>query len=109
MLPGGEPKSAAPSAGEAKALAALQALGAQVERDGKTPGKPVVGLVLFGGRITDAEMRLVAELPGLRSLHLEGTQVADAGLAPLAGLKKLRKLLLNAARIGDAGLDAWPD
>lgn len=61
-------------------------------------------LVLNGTRIGDDELRHIAGLSNLRKLALNGTAVTDAGLAHLSGLAKLETLNLNDTQIGDAGL-----
>jgi hypothetical protein len=54
--------------------------------------------------VTDAGLRRIRGLKGLRSLGLKGTRVTDAGLECLGGLTGLERLDLGDTAIGDAGL-----
>jgi len=54
--------------------------------------------------ITDADLKDLKELKDLEALYLDGTQITDAGLKDLKELKDLRSLWLNGAQITDAGL-----
>jgi len=57
------------------------------------------------GNVTDAGVKALTRLEGLRSLTLGQTQITDAGLKELAGLKKLRTLvLLNDKQVTGTGL-----
>ena len=87
-----------------KAVATLERLGARVERDERAPGKPVVGVVLFGSFVRDDALAPLPQLGQLRSLRLVGTHVSDAGLAALAKLPRLETLQLDGLKITDAGL-----
>jgi hypothetical protein len=55
-------------------------------------------------RVTDAELKHLAGLKRLTTLHLDNSQVTDAGLEKLAGLKCLSVLYLNNTQVTDAGL-----
>jgi internalin A len=55
-------------------------------------------------RMGDAGLRHLKGLTGLRSLGLTGTQVTNAGLEYLEGLAGLEELFLGHTEIGDAGL-----
>ncbi|NPV49280.1 MAG: hypothetical protein HPY69_20235, partial [Armatimonadetes bacterium] len=52
----------------------------------------------------DAGLRLVAGVPGLQELRLNGTQVSDQGLQHLANLTSLQGLHLSDTQISDQGL-----
>jgi hypothetical protein len=54
--------------------------------------------------LTDAELRALSNLRGLRDLDIHQTLIDDAGLAQLAGLGQLRSLNLAGSNITDAGL-----
>ena len=54
--------------------------------------------------ITDAGLKVVAQLPRLAALDLRQTAVSDAGLQHLASAKHLRTLNLYGTKVSDAGL-----
>jgi hypothetical protein len=64
----------------------------------------IVQLDLGRTVITDAGLKMVAQLPRLVSLDLRQTKVTDAGLEALTGLKKLETLNLYGTEVTDAGL-----
>jgi Leucine-rich repeat (LRR) protein len=61
-------------------------------------------LFLNGTHVTDAGLKELAGLKGLKTLSLRGTHVTDAGLKELAGLKNLQWLNLSGTHVTDAGL-----
>ena len=69
----------------------------------KEAGK-VVDLNLGSTKVTDAGMKVVASLSGLRRLDLHLTAVGDAGVGELKGLANLDYLNLYGTKVGDAGL-----
>jgi Leucine Rich repeat len=113
---------------EDRTIAAIEALGGKVSRNGQDPAGPVTKvdlsstkatdadlkglatlkklewLALSQTMVTDAGLKEVASLQALQILELQGTQVTDAGLKDLAPLKGLRELYLIETKIGDAGL-----
>jgi len=56
--------------------------------------------------VTDAGVRHLARLPGLRHLDLSGTAITDAGLQVLRDLPNLRTLSLAWTRVTDRGMAA---
>lgn len=54
--------------------------------------------------VTDAGLKVVAQLPRLAALDLRQTAVSDAGLQHLSGSKHLRTLNLYGTKVSDAGL-----
>ena len=122
----GEPQ---PTAGEAAAIAKLEAAGVPVRpiamnmkwREANfhmlgtnatdetiAPIKDVVTLVelnLAGTRVTDNGLQPVASLASLLTLHLEHTKITDAGLQQLKNLSHLAYLNLFDTAITDAGLE----
>jgi hypothetical protein len=52
----------------------------QVRRDDKSPGRPVVEVILGGSEVTDEDLALLAGLPDLRRLNLLLTPTTDKGL-----------------------------
>lgn len=88
-----------------RAIAAITKLHGLIQTDGNTPGRPVVRVDLVcQPQVTDDWVRLLQDLPHLRSLSLIGTEVSDAGLARLQGLTELTDLSLNETRITGLGL-----
>lgn len=55
--------------------------------------------------VSDAGAEVLAEMPHLTHLHLEGTRIGDAALERLAGLEHLEYLNLYATAVTDEGLD----
>lgn len=51
--------------------------------------------------IGDDELKPLAKLEHLHTLHLRGTRVTDAGLVTLAGMRQLRDLQLASTKITD--------
>lgn len=54
--------------------------------------------------VTDAGLRYIGELNGLRDLHLAQSEITDAGLIHLSRLEHLEHLRLSDQKISDAGL-----
>ena len=100
----GQPAARQPSGQEEKAVKAIESLGGKVTRDEKLSGRPVVEVNLGGTKITDAGLKELKELKGLRALNLTSTQITDAGVKDLKELRGLRFLALNRTQITDAGL-----
>ena len=92
------------SAQEEKAVKAIEALGGRVTRDEKLPGRPVVEVDLGKTEVTDAGLKDLKELKGLRTLNLSRTKITDTGLKDLKELRGLRFLALDRTQITDAGL-----
>lgn len=54
--------------------------------------------------LKDEDMKLVAKLPQLRRLHIEGNPVTDAGLAHLKALTQLQYINLSDTKVSAKGL-----
>src|ERR1051325_7282311 len=83
---------------EEKAVKALTDvwLHAKIERDEKSPHKPVVSVVLRWNKfVRDENLVHLAALKELRNLNLENTPIGDDGLRHLADLRKLEELNLS--------------
>src|SRR5438094_10654776 len=80
--------SGAARADEASAVKAVEKLGGKVTRDGKLPGKPVIGVNFNPGVVTDAVLKELKDLKQLASLYLRPNKVTDAGLKELEDLKR---------------------
>jgi hypothetical protein len=89
---------------EDRAVAFIEKLGGQVERDPRLPGMPVVAVAVFGTKMTDAGLKALAPLKELRRLRLGLTEVTDAGLKELAALTQLRSRSLGGTQVTGAGL-----
>jgi hypothetical protein len=94
------------SAQEQKAIDVLTKLGGKITVDQDAPGKPVAGVDLSFRAATDAMLKELAALQGLRTLDFMGCEgVTDVGLKELAALRGLHRLsLVNCQRVSDAGV-----
>lgn len=116
------------AAGSDAALAALKALGAQVQHrpeptgpgriviamdnswrggdDGLAHLKDVEGLykLRLGGHISDDGLKHLEALPHLKSLDVHVLGITDAGVAHLKSLTDLERLNLTYTKVTDAGL-----
>ncbi len=80
---------------EIKKLGGTYELGRTYEiADPKSPGEPVLKVILDGTQVTDAGLVHLKGLTKLVRLDLQDTQVTDAGLVHLRGLTKLERLVL---------------
>jgi len=89
---------------EDKAVAEISQLGAVVECDEESRGKPVIRVSFTDPQVADADIERLKGFAQLQTLYLNGTQVTDAGLKHLEGFTKLQHLGLKRTRITDAGL-----
>ncbi len=94
-----------PTEAEKQATAAIKKLGGQVLELAQNDARLDVAFHLADGKITDAEVALVKDLPKTANLNLRGTEVTDAGLAAVKDLKGLMRLHLEKTKITDAGLE----
>jgi internalin A len=92
LMLAGIPESA--TADESSAAAALEKLGATITRDESKPRRPVLRVNL-ARNATDADVKLLLELPGLDWLALDQSQITGDGLKRLKALKTLRHLDIN--------------
>src|SRR5436189_124633 len=96
-------------ADEASAVKAVEKLGGKVTRDDKLPGKPVIGVNLGGTKVTDVDLKELAEVKQVTAVNLGGTKVTDVGLKELKDLKQLTTLNLGGTKVTDAGLKELKD
>ena len=96
--------SGAARADEASAVKAVEKLGGKITRDDKLPGKPVIGVDLYGAQVTDAGLKELKDLNQLTSLDLHQTQVTDAGLKELKDLKQLTSLNVYETQVTANGV-----
>jgi Leucine Rich repeat len=101
---------------EAAAVAKIQALGGEIQRQSdrapgdsstttKGKGDPVFLVDLIGNaKVTDNDLACLQAFPELEHLYLSQTKIGDAGLKHIKGLKHLKRLGLIGTRVTDAGL-----
>ena len=89
---------------EDQAVKAIEKFGGEVMRDDKDPAKPVIEVNLNATEVTDAGLKELAGLKGLKRLGLAATKVTDAGLKELAALKGLQTVDLSEATVTFAGV-----
>ena len=91
------------SAGEAEDPAAkmVEKLGGKIECD---ESGSIITVDLHAEPVTDADLKTLAPLKGLTTLHLGWTRVTDAGLKNLEPLSKLTSLNLCSTEVTDEGL-----
>jgi hypothetical protein len=71
---------------EDPAEVALKKLNGRVKRDESQPGKPVVEVRLFEQKITDDDLKELAQFPNLKRVEFSGEKVTGTGLAALTKL-----------------------
>lgn len=91
-------------ADEAVAAAALERLGARIQRDGKLQTSPVVEVDLSGLKVQDSDLVHLREFRSLRVLNFSYTAITDAGLQHVRGLTSLQSLSFAETKVTDAGL-----
>jgi len=64
----------------------------------------VTGVQLMRTAVTDDDLRLLAAVPTIEYVNLNGTQVTDAGLVHLRACPKLNMLQFDGMPITDAGI-----
>jgi internalin A len=90
---------------ESQAISEIKRLGGSVERDGQSPGYPVIAVDIVRGQVGDSDLHLLRAFKNLKELTLSATKVTDAGLKELRELKNLTSLELHDNRqITGAGL-----
>lgn len=101
---GSKPSEAAlpdPSPAEAAVVALARQLGGSAERSDR-PGRPISMIRLPNP--SDEDLAIVARLPVIDMLRLEGSGFTDKGLATIAGVKELSTLHLCGESITDKGI-----
>lgn len=79
----------------------LTAAGGTVARDA---GR-IIGVNLASSWVTDADLALIAALPGVEEIDLSQTKISDIGLEHLKGLSSVRELSLHYAEfVTDSGI-----
>jgi predicted Zn finger-like uncharacterized protein len=117
---------------EDEVLAVVSRYAGIVRRDEDAPGKPIIAVNLdspfvngadlavlkhckqlrvlyLGAATTDADLKILKDLPQLQELRLDEARVTDAGMKEIKNLTQLENLNLNKTRITDAGLKELRD
>ncbi len=90
------------NADDTATVLALSQYGAQMDlREGR-----IIGLRLEGERIDDDVLKLLANLPQLQSLSLDGAAVTGEGLAHLEKLPRMHSLMLVNTPVDDRDVKA---
>jgi mono/diheme cytochrome c family protein len=94
-----------PGAGEAAAIAKLQATGITALPIAANSNWREVNLHNLGTNINDASIAPLKDMASIVDLNLAGTKITDAGLQTVAGLTNLVHLHLERTAITDTGLE----
>src|SRR5262245_16763488 len=93
------------SVDEAKAIAAIKALGGKYSIDEKADGKPVIEVEFSFEKLSDDnDLALLKDLPNLKSLKLSFSRISDNALAHLKSVPRLQTLQLFKTGITADGL-----
>lgn len=79
-------------------------LGGKVGISGKTTSGSIISVSLEGTSVTDDDLAILENLPGLQKVNLCYTNISDAGLRHLEGLTELRVVRLKQTRVTEDGL-----
>ncbi|MDB6110627.1 MAG: hypothetical protein JWR69_2377, partial [Pedosphaera sp.] len=93
-----------PTAGEAGAVATLEALGVTARPIAMNVNWREANFHTLGTNVNDAMLAPLKEVLTLVDVNLAGTKVTDGGLQNLSGLTNLVTLHLEHTKISDAGL-----
>ncbi len=85
-----------------KALAQIKRIGGRVFDE---PGGKGVAIA-FPYEATDADLKLLADVPDVRVVYLDRTKVTDAGLEHLKGLANLQEVTLRKTDVTAEGVQA---
>jgi len=86
------------------AIAAIKKMGGRVETDSKAPGKPVVKIFLFGGKIAGIGLECLKALPAVYWVGLHDSDTTNGDVKHLKSLPKLRRISLAETKISDSAL-----
>jgi hypothetical protein len=88
----------------APVLAELQQIHAMIERDEKSPDKPVIGVTLSGLEFRPSLLGRLVAFPKLRKLNLSGTKTSDIALEHLEDVTSLQILNLSHTNVTGGGM-----
>ncbi|MDA7524282.1 hypothetical protein OAF81_01230 [bacterium] len=94
-------------ADEQSAIATVESYGGQVLGIAKDVEgvRVLIPPKTFEGRVlTDADLEVLKEIPGIMELDIKNAGIGDAGVAHLSNLASLERLHLEKTKITDAGL-----
>jgi internalin A len=87
------------AADESKIIERLERLGGKITRNESLPDRPVVGVSVRSGKMTDAELIGLSRLKNLSSLNLDEVKVTTIGFKHLRELDRLTSLNLSGASL----------
>ncbi len=95
----------APTEAEKNAMAEIRKAGGQVMELAQNDARLDVAFHLADGKIEDASLAPLKNLPKLAQLNVRGKDITDAGLANIKDSKGLIRLHLEKTKVTDAGLE----
>jgi hypothetical protein len=91
-------------ADEAASVKALEEAKATLLRDDQQPGKPVVGVIMWGAGYNGALLKELKELKTLQKLRIGGPWITDDGVKELRAVKTLQMLEIRSPKVSDGAL-----
>ena len=95
----------APTDAEKGAMAEVRKAGGQVMELAQNDARLDVAFHLADGKIEDAQLAPLKNLPKLAQLNVRGKDITDAGLVNIKDAKGLVRLHLEKTKVTDAGLE----
>lgn len=95
----------APTEAEKNAMAEIRKSGGQVMELAQNDSRLDVAFHLADGKIEDAQLAPLKNLPKLAQLNVRGKDITDAGLVHIKDSKGLVRLHLERTKVTDAGLE----
>lgn len=95
----------APTDAEKAAMAEIRKVGGQVMELAQNDARLDVAYHLADGKIEDAQLASLKNLPKLAQLNVRGKDITDAGLVHIKDSKGLIRLHLERTKVTDAGLE----
>ena len=98
-------EKAPPTEAEKAAMAEIRKSGGQVMELAQNDARLDVAFHLADGKIEDAQLAPLKNLPKLAQLNVRGKDITDAGLVFIKDSKGLVRLHLERTKVTDAGLE----
>ena len=98
-------EKAPPTDAEKAAMAEIRKAGGQVMELAQNDARLDVAFHLADGKIEDAQLAPLKNLPKLAQLNVRGKEITDAGLVHIKDSKGLVRLHLERTKVTDAGLE----
>lgn len=98
-------EKAPPTEAEKAAMAEIRKSGGQVMELAQNDSRMDVAFHLADGKIEDAQLAPLKNLPKLAQLNLRGKDITDAGLVNIKDSKGLIRLHLERTKVTDVGLE----